>query len=129
MKKKYILAASIMVGVLAYELSFRYWTGKNGEVNTDDNPPTLYYSSDLMLGIPLAERIFAWRANLSFGKIKLNEKTGVFISGGEFYRKRSDGSWKNLTGLFAEYRELKREQVDTDNPDNPPENSKNQLDD
>ncbi|PXA02845.1 hypothetical protein DDZ13_15060 [Coraliomargarita sinensis] len=103
MKKKFTILAFILVCIAAYEISFRYWTGKNGEVNTDVSPPSLYYSSDLNSEFPLAERIFTWRANLPLGKVQLAEGTGAYVSGGEFYRKKSDGSWENLSELFAQH--------------------------
>jgi len=114
MKKKYISLVAIVAILCLYELAFRYWTGKNGEVNTNDTPPTLYYSSDLTYGFPIAERIFTWRANLSLGKVRLAKGTGAYISGGEFYRKNNNGSWVNLSDMFTKYSESMREPVGGD---------------
>ncbi len=111
MKKstKYILifTGGLLGLILLYELSFRFCTGRWGEINTDTSPVSLYYVYDLYVPSKSMETFFRPRAKLRLGKVRLAEGTGAYISGGTFYRKLPDGSWENITEGFARMRRNK----------------------
>ncbi|MFA5204372.1 MAG: hypothetical protein WC708_08200 [Lentisphaeria bacterium] len=94
------LIASMVVFLLllsGYEIAFRCCTAQWGEINTDTDPICLYYSCDLMLGHKLLQTIFAPRAALQLGKVRLAKGTGAHISGNTFYRKLQNGNWQDVT--------------------------------
>ena len=108
MKTRYALFAVAIVAILAlvYEISFRACVRRWGEINTDTEPASLYYSS-LFLGKPL-QIIFAPRARLPFGKAYLDEKQQLYINGGVFYLKNSDGPVVNFTEAIHKHRDENR---------------------
>lgn len=102
MKKLRVIIMVVVALVAGYEIAFRYCTAQWGEVNTDTTPFSLYYSCDLMLGCRVFQTVFAPRAALPFGKVRLAEGTGAYICGGRFYRKRQDGTWQDVTAAIRE---------------------------
>ena len=100
--KKFTVIIVFVALVAAYEIAFRYCTAQWGEVNTDTDPVSLYYSSDLMLGRRAFQICFAPRAALPLGRVRLAEGTGAYIRGGRFYHKLRDGTWQDLTAVFQE---------------------------
>ena len=105
MKTRYALIALAVVATLAlvYEISFRVCVRRWGEINTDTEPASLYYSS-FVLDKPL-RIIFAPRVRLPFGKAYLDEGRWLYLSGGVFYLKRKDGTVVNFTEAIQEHRD------------------------
>jgi hypothetical protein len=67
-----------------------------------------------MMGCKALSTIFAPRASLPFGKVRLAEGTGAYVSGGTFFRKKQDGNWENISRAFQEREEKQGiEQRDT----------------
>ena len=105
MKTRYALFALAVVAILAlvYEISFRVCVRRWGEINTDTEPASLYYSSSF-LDEPL-QIIFAPRARRPFGKAYLDEERRLYINGGVFYLKNSDGTVVNFTEAIQKHRD------------------------
>lgn len=105
MKTRYALIALTVVATLAlvYEISFRVCVRRWGEIDTDTEPASLYYSC-YVLDKPL-RIIFAPRANLPFGKAYLDEGRRLYLKGGVFYLKNIDGAVANFTEAIREQRE------------------------
>ena len=105
MKTRYSLIALAVVVSFAvvYEISFRYCVQRWGEINTDTEPASLYYSSSV-LDKPL-RIIFAPRARLPFGKAYLDEGRRLYLHGGVFYLKNIDGAVVNFTEAIREQNE------------------------
>ena len=102
-KRIKIIAAVLVVLLLGYEAAFRVCTAEWGEVDTDANPPRVYYSADLDLPFPLLGWCFGFRTELPFGKVRLSKGSGAYVDGGHFYRRLADGSWQDFTKQLTEY--------------------------
>ena len=105
MKTRYALIALAFVATLAlvYEISFRVSVRRWGEINTDTEPASLYYSS-FVFDKPL-RIIFAPRARLPFGKAYLDEERRLYLNGGVFYIKTTDGTVVNFTEAIQKHRD------------------------
>jgi len=98
-----------LVATLAiYEFAFRFCTSRWGEVDIYTSPISLYYSIDGFFPGRPVEWLFAPRAQLPFGKVRLAPGTGAYVSGGEYFRRSKDGHWVNVTELV----ERRRSQVE-----------------
>lgn len=81
-------------------MSYRYCLSRLGEIDTDDTPPSLYYS-DAVLG-PMLKEIFLFREQLPFGKVPL-QSDKLAYSSGVFYIKKG-GNWENFSKLIVKYK-------------------------
>ena len=102
MKKLKIIVIAVVALVAGYEIAFRCCTSRWGEINTETTPVSLYYTCDLTVGAKAFQTIFSPRASLAFGKVRLAEGTGAYVSGGKFFRRKEDGSWENVSTAFQE---------------------------
>ena len=108
MRKRTLIVIILVMLLAGYEIAFRCCTATWGEINTGTTPVSLYYPCDLMLGARVLQTLFAPRAALALGKVRLAEGTDAYISGGKFFRKRQDGSWQDLTAAFQKRQEQTR---------------------
>ncbi|MEA3305744.1 MAG: hypothetical protein U9R52_02905 [Candidatus Omnitrophota bacterium] len=90
-KRTIIIFCLIIVGILFYEMSFRFCAYNWGEVNTDTNPFSLYFSGPI--DGSLIKIIFYPREKIRLGKIKLSRGSGAYFEGKKFYRK-VNSSWE-----------------------------------
>ena len=106
-RRIFISLGVVLLLVLFYESAFRYVTASSGEVDMKAQPPRVYYSDDLFASFPWRQSIFGFRTHLPFGKVRLSQGSGAYVSGGRFYRKLPDGSWQDVTDTMIEYQKTK----------------------
>ena len=97
-----IVLAIMATLLLVYESSFRICVRRWGEIDTNTEPASLYFSS-FLLDKPL-RAIFAPRICLPFGKVYLGKGHQAYLTGGVFYLKREGGTVVNLTEGIQENR-------------------------
>ncbi len=102
MKTKSALTILAVIATLAlvYEISFRICVRRWGEIGTNTEPASLYYSH-FLLDKPLRV-VFGPRVHLPFGKAYLQAGQKLYLKGGEFYIEQKDGSVLNLTELLQQ---------------------------
>ena len=90
--KKFILMAVVLI-LFFYEASYRAVSGRYGELIVISDPPVVYYATPYFFANDFLYYIFWPRINLPLGMVRLSPGTGVYVKGGDFYKKNKDGDF------------------------------------
>ncbi len=79
--------------LVAYEASYRAISGRYGEVMVVSDPPVVYYATPHFFANDFLYYMFWPRINIPIGMVRLSPGTGVYVEGGDFYKKDVNGDF------------------------------------
>ena len=91
---------AVLVLAISYESAFRWVTASCGNVEWSTWPPIVYYLNDTD-SFPWRLMCFGFRLRLPLGKVRLSKRSEFYVDGSRFYRRRTDGSFDDITDWMA----------------------------